>query len=68
MNIPLTPIRFCTGDMARINPDGYVLIVDSKKISLSAVGENIASLELETTILAHPAILECAVIPLSNDR
>ena len=59
---------FHTGDVATINPDGYVLIVDRKKDMILSGGENIASLEVERVILAHPAILEAAVIPVPNQK
>lgn len=57
---------FHTGDMATIDPDGYVLIVDRKKDIIVSGGENISSLEVEKAILAHPAVLECAVIPVPD--
>ena len=59
---------FHTGDMATINQDGYVLIVDRKKDMILSGGENIASLEVERVILAHPAILEAAVIPVPDQK
>jgi fatty-acyl-CoA synthase len=59
---------FHTGDMATINEDGYVLIVDRKKDMILSGGENISSLEVERVILAHPAILEAAVIPISDRK
>jgi fatty-acyl-CoA synthase len=59
---------FHTGDVATINQEGYVLIVDRKKDMILSGGENIASLEVERVILAHPAILEAAVIPVPDQR
>ncbi|MGA8104729.1 MAG: long-chain-fatty-acid--CoA ligase [Candidatus Acidiferrales bacterium] len=59
---------FHTGDMATLNEDGYLLIVDRKKDIIVSGGENISSLELEKTILAHPAILEAAVIPVPDQK
>src|SRR5271168_2671449 len=59
---------FHTGDMATINEDGYVLIVDRKKDMILSGGENVSSLEVERVILAHPAILEAAVIPVSDQK
>src|SRR5260370_40682096 len=59
---------FHTGDMATLNEDGYLLIVDRKKdISVSG-GENISSLEVEKTLMAHPVILEAAVIPVPDEK
>ena len=57
---------FHTGDMATINPDGYIQIVDRKKDIIISGGENISSLEIENVLTSHPAILECAVIPVPN--
>lgn len=57
---------FHTGDMAVIDPRGYVLIVDRKKEIIVSGGENISSLEVEKVLLAHPAVLECAVIPVPD--
>ena len=57
-----------TGDMATIDPEGYALIVDRKKDIIVSGGENISSLEVEKAMLAHPAILEIAVIPVSDER
>jgi fatty-acyl-CoA synthase len=59
---------FHTGDMATLNQDGYALIVDRKKDMIVSGGENISSLEVERVILAHPAILEAAVIPVSDQK
>ncbi|MGC1672294.1 MAG: long-chain-fatty-acid--CoA ligase [Candidatus Acidiferrales bacterium] len=59
---------FHTGDMATINEDGYLLIVDRKKDIIVSGGENISSLELEKAILAHFAVLEVAVIPVPDAK
>ena len=59
---------FHTGDMATINPEGYVALVDRKKDIIISGGENISSLEVENTLLAHPAVLEAAVIPVPHER
>lgn len=57
-----------TGDMATIDENGYALIVDRKKDIIVSGGENISSLEVEKAMLAHPAILEIAVIPVADGR
>ena len=59
---------FHTGDMATMNEDGYLLIVDRKKDIIVSGGENISSLEVEKAILAHPAVLEVAVIPVPDAK
>jgi len=57
---------FHTGDMATVSPEGYVLIQDRKKDIIISGGENISSLEIEKALLGHPAVLECAVIPVPH--
>lgn len=59
---------FHTGDIATWNEDGYILIVDRKKDIIVSGGENISSLELEKTIVAHPAVFEVAVIPVPDEK
>ena len=59
---------FHTGDMATWNEEGYLLIVDRKKDIIVSGGENISSLEVEKTLLSHPAMLEVAVIPVPDER
>jgi len=57
---------FHTGDMATWGEDGYLLIVDRKKDIIISGGENISSLEVEKSILSHPAVMEAAVIPVPD--
>jgi fatty-acyl-CoA synthase len=59
---------FHTGDMATLNEEGYLLIVDRKKDIIVSGGENISSLEVEKAILAHPKVLEAAVLPVPDER
>jgi fatty-acyl-CoA synthase len=59
---------FHTGDMATLDENGYVLIVDRKKDIIVSGGENISSLEVEKALLAHPGIYEVAVIPVPDER
>jgi acyl-CoA synthetase (AMP-forming)/AMP-acid ligase II len=59
---------FHTGDMAVWNEDGYVLIVDRKKDIIVSGGENVSSLEVEKTILSHPAVMEAAVVPMPDEK
>jgi fatty-acyl-CoA synthase len=59
---------FHTGDMATMDEDGYVLIVDRKKDIIVSGGENISSLEVEKAFCAHPGIYEVAVIPVPDPR
>jgi fatty-acyl-CoA synthase len=59
---------FHTSDLATIDGDGYVLIVDRAKDMILSGGENIASAEIERVISAHPAVLECAVIAVPHEK
>ena len=56
-----------TGDMATMDSEGYVLIVDRKKDIILRGGENISSIEVEKALYSHPAVLECAVIAIPDD-
>jgi long-chain acyl-CoA synthetase len=51
-----------TGDLARIDQDGFVQIVDRKKDMVNRGGENVYCVEVENAVYAHPAVLECAVM------
>lgn len=53
---------FHTGDALRRDEDGWFYFVDRFKDALRRRGENISSYEVETSILSHPAVLECAVV------
>jgi fatty-acyl-CoA synthase len=57
-----------TGDMATWDRDRYVQIVDRKKDIIISGGENISSIEVENAILAHPAVLECAVVAAPDPK
>jgi fatty-acyl-CoA synthase len=59
---------FHTGDMAVIEANGYIRIVDRKKDIIVSGGENISSLDVERTLLAHPAVYEAAVIPAADQK
>lgn len=59
---------FHTGDMATLNEEGYLLIVDRKKDIIVSGGENISSLEVEKAVLAHPKVLEAAVLPVPDEK
>ena len=45
-----------------MHPDGYIELRDRAKDIIISGGENISTIEVEQTILKHPAVLECAVI------
>ncbi|MBI5522585.1 MAG: long-chain-fatty-acid--CoA ligase [Desulfarculus sp.] len=52
-----------TGDVARIDGEGFVYIVDRKKDMICRGGENIYSIEVEAALLKHPQVMEAAVVP-----
>jgi len=57
-----------TGDMAVIDGEGYVTIVDRKKDMILTGGENVYSTEVENILYMHPAILECAVVGVPDEK
>jgi fatty-acyl-CoA synthase len=59
---------FGTGDVATIDPDGYVQIVDRTKDVIKSGGEWISSVELENALMAHPKVLEATVIGMAHPK
>jgi acyl-CoA synthetase (AMP-forming)/AMP-acid ligase II len=59
---------FRTGDVATIDPDGYVQITDRTKDLIKSGGEWISSIDVEVMIMAHPKVLEAAVIAVPDPR
>jgi fatty-acyl-CoA synthase len=57
-----------TGDLATIDKEGYVNIVDRKKDMIVTGGENVYSTEVEYVIYEHPAVLEVAVIGVPHEK
>ncbi len=57
-----------TGDLATIDEEGYVQIVDRKKDMIITGGENVYSTEVENVLYMHPAILEAAVIGVPDEK
>jgi len=53
---------FHTGDLAVMNPDGYVRIKDRSKDIIISGGENISSIEIEDVLYQHPAVVAAAVV------
>jgi acyl-CoA synthetase (AMP-forming)/AMP-acid ligase II len=56
-----------TGDLATIDAEGYVNIVDRMKDMIKTGGENVYSTEVEHVLYEHPGILECAVIGVPDE-
>ena len=59
---------FHSGDAAVVHPDGYVEIRDRIKDVIISGGENISSVEVEATLLAHPAVMEAGVVGLPHEK
>jgi fatty-acyl-CoA synthase len=59
---------FDTGDVATIDPQGYMAITDRTKDVIKSGGEWISSIELENTAMGHPAIAEAAVIGVAHPK
>ncbi|WP_170847430.1 fatty acid--CoA ligase [Mycolicibacterium fluoranthenivorans] len=57
-----------TGDVGLIDPDGYVTLTDRAKDVIKSGGEWISSVELENLLIAHPAVLEAAVVGVPDER
>lgn len=56
-----------SGDIARFGPDSSLHFVDRRKNVIRRSGENISALEVETTLLRHPAIEQLAVAPVPDE-
>jgi fatty-acyl-CoA synthase len=59
---------FDTGDVATIDPQGYMAITDRTKDVIKSGGEWISSIELENTAMGHPAVAEAAVIGVAHPK
>jgi fatty-acyl-CoA synthase len=59
---------FRTGDVATVDPEGYVQITDRTKDLIKSGGEWISSIDVETMIMGHPKVLEAAVIAVPHPR
>jgi fatty-acyl-CoA synthase len=57
-----------TGDVGRVDPQGYVTLTDRAKDVIKSGGEWISSVELENHLIGHPAVLEAAVVGVPDDR
>lgn len=57
-----------TGDLATIDADGYMQIVDRAKALIRSGGESISSTALETSLLRHPQVLEAAVVGVPDEK
>src|SRR5262249_6972012 len=73
-NVADDPTRFTqdgwlrTGDVAAIDPHGYIRITDRTKDLIKSGGEWISSVDMENLLMAHPAVLEAAVIAIPDPK
>ena len=59
---------FHSGDLAVRHPDGYLELRDRAKDVIISGGENISTIEVEQVVVRHPAVLECAVVAVPDER
>jgi fatty-acyl-CoA synthase len=59
---------FHTGDLAEYDEEGYFFIVDRKKDMFISGGENVYPAEIEAALYTHPAVHQCAVIGLPDEK
>jgi fatty-acyl-CoA synthase len=59
---------FHTGDLARVDTDGFYFIVDRKKDMFISGGENVYPVEIEKALYEHPAVAQCAVIGVPDEK
>lgn len=57
-----------SGDLATVDEEGYIFIVDRAKDMIISGGENVYSVEVENALYGHPAVLEAAVIGVPDER
>jgi fatty-acyl-CoA synthase len=59
---------FATGDVARIDAEGFVTLTDRSKDVIKSGGEWISSIELENAAIGHPAVETAAVVGVAHER
>ena len=59
---------FHSGDVGVMHPDGYIELRDRSKDIIISGGENISTIEVENTIVRHPAVMECAVVSMPHEK
>ena len=57
-----------TGDGGYMDQDGFIYVVDRVKDMIISGGENVYSVEVENAVTQHPAVAQCAVIGIPNER
>ena len=59
---------FHSGDLGRMDANGYITVVDRKKDMIKSGGENVSSREVEEALYLHPAVSEVAVIGIPDPK
>jgi len=59
---------FHTGDLGVMHPDGYIQLKDRAKDIIISGGENISTVEVEQAIMAHPAVIDVAVVGVPDEK
>ncbi|MDP3047391.1 MAG: long-chain fatty acid--CoA ligase [Chloroflexota bacterium] len=59
---------FHTGDLARVDQDGFYFVVDRKKDMFISGGENVYPVEIEKALYEHPAVAQCAVVGVPDEK
>jgi len=59
---------FHSGDIGVWHPDGYIELRDRKKDIIISGGENISTIEVEQMVARHPAVMECAVVAIPDEK
>ncbi|MCW5771900.1 MAG: long-chain-fatty-acid--CoA ligase [Rhodospirillaceae bacterium] len=59
---------FHTGDVGRMDEEGFMYLLDRKKDMIITGGENVYTVEVEQAIYQHPAVAECAVVGVPDDK
>ncbi len=59
---------FATGDIAKIDPNGFLTLTDRSKDLIKSGGEWISSLDLENVVMSHPQVTNCAVIAVPHPK
>ncbi len=67
-NAALTDGWFKTGDLVRRDADGWFYVAGRQKDMFISGGENVYPAEVENTLVGHPAVVECGVVPVPDER
>jgi fatty-acyl-CoA synthase len=59
---------FHSGDLGVMHPDGYIELKDRAKDIIISGGENISTIEVESVLFRHPAVLEAAVVARPDEK